>query len=90
MAPGYEWLAKLQDIPSYRALRSTEFTYVEWRTENPFTGNLELELYDLRRDPYQLFNLLSTPYGRSHYQPLVQQMQQRLRQLETCKGASCQ
>ncbi|MDX2033162.1 MAG: sulfatase [Blastocatellia bacterium] len=90
MAPGFEWLAKIQDIPSYKALRSTEYTYIEWRTENPFAAEPELELYDLRRDPYQLFNLLSTPFGMAQYRGVVEQMQQRLRQLESCKGASCQ
>ena len=86
MAPGYEWLASLQDIPSYKALRTTEYTYVEWQS---FNGGIEVELYDLHRDPYQLFNLLSTPPGRAQYQKLAQQLGQRLRQLEQCSGASC-
>lgn len=86
MAPGYEWLASLQDIPSYKALRTTEYTYVEWQS---FNGGIEVELYDLHRDPYQLFNLLSTSPGRAQYQKLAQQLGQRLRQLEQCSGASC-
>ena len=86
MPPGYEWLASLQDIPSYKALRTTEYTYVEWQS---FNGGIEVELYDLHRDPYQLFNLLSTSPGRAQYQKLAQQLGQRLRQLEQCSGASC-
>lgn len=86
MPPGYEWLASLQDIPSYKALRTTEYTYVEWQS---FNGGIEVELYDLHRDPYQLFNLLSTSPGRAQYQKLAQQLGQRLRQLEQCNGASC-
>ncbi len=86
MAPGYEWLASLQDIPSYKALRTTEYTYVEWQS---FNGGIEVELYDLRQDPYQLFNLLSTPPGRAQYQKLAQQFSYRLKALEQCSGASC-
>ena len=86
MAPGYEWLASLQDIPSYKALRTTEYTYIEWQS---FNGGIEVELYDLSRDPYQVFNLLSTQPGRTQYQKLAQQLSYRLKTLEQCSGASC-
>lgn len=90
MPKGYEWLALLQDIPSYKALRTTEYTYIEWYTDEAYNGRHETELYDLRRDPYQQFNLLSTPQGKAQYQSLVNQLRQRLTQLETCRGAGCQ
>lgn len=89
MAPGYEWLASIQDIPTYKALRTTEYTYVEWYAGDQFSGVYDAELYDLQRDPYQLFNLLSTPQGRAQYQKLAQQFSNRLKQLEQCSGASC-
>ncbi len=90
MPVGYEWLASIQDIPSYKALRTSEYTYIEWYTDDQFNGLHETELYDLRRDPYQLFNLLSTQPGRAQYQKLVGQFSQRLKQLGQCSGASCQ
>jgi arylsulfatase A-like enzyme len=39
--------------PSYEAVRTTDFLYVEYRDG-------ERELYDLRTDPYELHNLVST------------------------------
>ncbi|MEK7832038.1 MAG: sulfatase/phosphatase domain-containing protein, partial [Acidobacteriota bacterium] len=90
MPIGYEWLASIQDIPSYKALRTAEYTYIEWYADDQFKGIHEVELYDLRRDPYQLFNLLSTPIGKAQYQTKVEQFRLRLQQLEQCAGASCQ
>lgn len=90
MPPGYRYLTSFQDIPSYKALRTAEYTYIEWYDDNASGGLHEYELYDLRRDPYQLFNLLSTPLGRAKYEQTAQQLSTRLRQLENCSGKECQ
>ena len=90
MPPGYRYLTSFQDIPSYKALRTAEYTYIEWYDDNASGGLHEYELYDLRRDPYQLFNLLSTPLGRAKYEQTAQQLSARLRQLENCSGKECQ
>jgi arylsulfatase A-like enzyme len=42
----------LLGVPGYCELRSTRYAYVEYSTR-------EQELYDLRRDPYELTNLAS-------------------------------
>lgn len=90
MPPGYEWLASLQDIPTYKALRTAEYTYIEWYLDESYGGQHEIELYDLRRDPYQLVNLVSTLQGKLQHKALVNQLSQRLAQLATCQGAACQ
>lgn len=89
MPPGYEYLASLQDIPTYKALRTRTHTLIEWYGEADFNGAHEYELYDLQADPFQLHNLLSTPLGRARNQQLVLQMKARMNQLASCSGATC-
>ncbi|MGL4174854.1 MAG: sulfatase family protein [Dermatophilaceae bacterium] len=72
------------DLPGWRGLRSETHTYVEWQD-----GSGDLELYDLRADPYQLDNLLATDEGRAANADLAASMAQRLGQLSTCSGSSC-
>jgi N-acetylglucosamine-6-sulfatase len=77
-----------QDIPTYRALRNQSYLYVEFTA--PGTSDLhQYELYDLARDPYQLFNLTSTSAGQAKHASLIKTMQARMDVLTTCKGASC-
>lgn len=64
-------------IPEYHAIRLSGFTYVEYATG-------ERELYDLRRDPHQLQNVL-----QQTHQELVGQLSARLAGLERCAGAAC-
>jgi arylsulfatase A-like enzyme len=46
-----EFLGHAPDVPSYTAIRTTRFLYVEYRDGTR-------ELYDLRKDPFQLQNVL--------------------------------
>ncbi|HXF04645.1 MAG TPA: sulfatase-like hydrolase/transferase [Blastocatellia bacterium] len=64
-------------IPAYRGIRTRDHLYVEY-----VTG--ERELYDLRRDPYQLQNLYSTtdPQVRA-------QFSEWLAALSQCRGEDC-
>jgi N-acetylglucosamine-6-sulfatase len=62
---------------SFNAIRTRDFTYVEYATT-------ERELYDLRRDPFQLDNLA----GRAD-STLVRQLSSWLKALATCSGAQC-
>jgi N-acetylglucosamine-6-sulfatase len=72
-------------VPTYRALRTEEWLYVEW-----YGGTVhEYELYDLVNDPYELTNLLSTPEGVAAHEALTASLQARLEQLNGCSGASC-
>lgn len=63
-------------IPAYRGLRSKRYVWIEHMT----TG--EYELYDLRRDPYQLRNLEDRPA----YEDVRRQLAGRLRRLKRCRG----
>ncbi len=64
-------------IPTLHALRTRDLTYVEYATG-------ERELYDLRRDPYQLQNSVQRAG-----QELVGQLSSLLAGLKRCAGAAC-
>lgn len=88
--PAFWYLLRPREIPSYRALRTEDYTYIEWDYKDLKDNDIhELELYDLRRDPYQLENLLSTPTGELEYSNLLQKLQGRLKALAKCSGKSC-
>jgi N-acetylglucosamine-6-sulfatase len=63
-------------VPMFRALRNERYLWVEHRT----TG--EYELYDLRRDPYELRNLEDL----DSYAPIRRVLSARLRRLQRCRG----
>ncbi|MHB1096886.1 MAG: sulfatase family protein [Gemmatimonadaceae bacterium] len=62
---------------SFNALRTRDHTYVEYATG-------ERELYDLRRDPFQLDNIASRADSA-----LVHRFSAWLKALTTCVGAEC-
>jgi N-acetylglucosamine-6-sulfatase len=64
-------------ITTYRAVRTAEHLYVEYETG-------EEELYDLRRDPYQLESVHDTAGSR-----LLGRLRGRLEALEGCQGQAC-
>jgi N-acetylglucosamine-6-sulfatase len=64
-------------VPMFRALRNQRYVWIEHKT----TG--EYELYDLRRDPYQLRNLEDL----DSYATIRAAMAKRLRRLQACRGA---
>jgi arylsulfatase A-like enzyme len=64
-------------IPGYHALRTTTMLYVEWDDQ-------ELELYDLRRDPYELRNIAGTASPDT-----IAALHARLTALTSCQAASC-
>jgi N-acetylglucosamine-6-sulfatase len=65
-------------LPTYQAIRTRNYTYVEYEK------NGEKELYDIKRDPYQLHNLASTSDPA-----LLQRLANRLNKLRTCEADSC-
>jgi arylsulfatase A-like enzyme len=67
------------NVPAYRAIRTNRFLYAEHGT----TG--EFELYDLRRDPFQLRSL----DGRPAYASVERDLARRLRALKRCAGSGC-
>jgi len=78
-----------QEIPTYEALRTSRYLYVDWH-EFPAGGAItESELYDLREDPFQLQNLLADPATATANAALVARLRTRLTALLACKGATC-
>jgi N-acetylglucosamine-6-sulfatase len=66
-----------KDIPAFVGLRTQLYTYIEY-----VTG--ERELYDLKKDPYQLQNLASAASPT-----LLQQLATQLAALRQCAADSC-
>lgn len=69
--------AGARGIPEYRALRTPQYTYVEY-----VTG--ERELYDLAKDPLELNNLASKASAA-----VLQNLAAQLAKLRTCAGPTC-
>jgi arylsulfatase A-like enzyme len=61
------------------AVRFGPWSYIEWSTG-------ELELYDLKTDPYQMTNLSTDPSKAK----VMAELRARLAALATCKGATCE
>ncbi len=64
-------------IPDYEAVRTAAHTYVQWETG-------EREIYDLRRDPYEL-NSIDERADPS----LIARLRTRLKMLRDCAGTTC-
>jgi N-acetylglucosamine-6-sulfatase len=60
-------------------VRTDRYTYVVYRE----TG--DQELYDRRKDPFQLDNLAATPA----YAPVKARLAAELTRLDRCRGRSC-
>jgi arylsulfatase A-like enzyme len=65
------------NIPYFRGVRLQTMSYIEYRTG-------EVELYDLKADPYELNNMASKADPK-----LLAQFVQRMKDLATCKAAEC-
>jgi N-acetylglucosamine-6-sulfatase len=72
-------------VPTYRAVRTKDWLYVEWYAGDEH----DYELYDMRTDPYQLSNLLATPAGALERASTTAALQARLDALAVCRGVSC-
>jgi hypothetical protein len=66
-----------ETVPQYRALRTSEATYVEYDSG-------ERELYNVRVDPYQLDNVVAEADPAA-----VETFSTRLAQLARCSGPGC-
>jgi N-acetylglucosamine-6-sulfatase len=64
-------------IPNYYAVRTAQYSYVEYATG-------EKELYDLNADPYELTNIYSSASPK-----LLSDLKARLDALKTCAGEIC-
>jgi arylsulfatase A-like enzyme len=64
-------------IPDYQTVRTNTHAYVQWKTG-------ERELYDLRKDPFQLENMNETADRL-----LKARLRTRLHMLAACRGSAC-
>ena len=72
-------------MPDYRALRSGHWLYVEW-----YQGTQhDYELYDERKDPYQMNNLMADPTYTFTHAKTIAPLRERLAALAACTGAAC-
>lgn len=62
----------------YSAIRSARYVYAEYQSG-------ERELYDLRRDPFQVHSRHADP----SYAPILRALARRLHHLRGCRGATC-
>ena len=74
-------LPEAREIPNFSGLRTPRYTYVSYKTG-------EQELYDLRRDPLQLSNLATSSNPAPPTQ-LLKRLNERTRQLASCKASVC-
>lgn len=89
LPPAFLYLATGLDVPSWRALRSRDYLFIKWYDADGLNGYHEYELYDLKKDPYELVNVLARPLTALAYQSVRQQLEQRLATLLTCAGENC-
>ena len=67
----------VSSVPPYRAVRTQRYLYVEYAAG-------ERELYDLRKDPYELYSLHD-----SADKGLISKLGRRLDALRDCAGEGC-
>ncbi|MBA2240527.1 MAG: sulfatase, partial [Solirubrobacterales bacterium] len=80
--------AILLETAASRAVRTRRWMYAEHDTDPSERGAEQLELYDMRRDPDQLLNLLGSLDSRPPLAEL-ERLTLRLRALSDCAGETC-
>ncbi|HNF84965.1 MAG TPA: DUF4976 domain-containing protein, partial [Solirubrobacterales bacterium] len=65
------------DLPFY-GVKTNRYKYVHWSFG-------DVELYDMKKDPYELENLASDP----DMVGVVSQLEAKAQQLQDCKGKTC-
>ena len=79
------WYGKPFPTPRWNSIRTKRYQYVEYYARD---GKREFrEYYNLRRDPWQLHNLLRD--GTKRNDPDVRRLSKMLRSMTTCKGRAC-
>lgn len=70
------------DVSPYIGIRTNDHTLIEYYDKEKKS---EFELYDLRRDPFQLKNLANDKF----YTNIIKSLQNRLNILKNCYGNTC-
>ena len=79
-------LLELWEKKPWRALRTHRYQYIEY-LELDGHGTPYRELYDLRKDPWQLSNLLW--HGRQRHRDIASRLRDKLSQKVECAGEEC-
>ncbi|KAA0233924.1 MAG: Arylsulfatase [Acidimicrobiales bacterium] len=87
--PDFLWYLRAAEIPTYRALHTERFVFIEWHGDEEFGGRHAYELYDLKLDPYQRQNLLGSRYGLLLTPWVAALLTPQLDALEACAGRGC-
>lgn len=69
--------------PAYRAIRTERWSYISYANDK-YASEKEEELYDLRKDPYQLNSLDETADPG-----LIRELNSRLQELKRCDAEEC-
>jgi hypothetical protein len=70
----------LRTVSAFSGLRNDRYAYVRYARSG------ERELYDLKRDPYELANLSQS----KRYARIQELLDRRLRRLRSCRGTGCE
>ena len=70
----------LRTVSAFRGLRNDRYAYIRYARSG------ERELYDLKRDPYELANLSQS----RRYARIQELLDRRLRRLRNCRGKGCE
>ena len=81
--PNRQYWKKKKIPPHYFGIRTKNYKYVEYESKEKLS-NLNRELYDLKKDPYEMNNI----YNIANKQ-LVKQLKSQLNLLKVCKGKGC-
>lgn len=75
-------------VPTWASLRTRRWQYIEY-VERARRRDAWRELYDLKRDRWQLRNLFAAAKARQPSRRLVRRLEARLRRARRCAGATC-
>ena len=83
----YHYSPDFTTSPTWAALRSTTYDYIEWYQDNAGTTVRAREYYDLTKDPWELDNLLGDKDPGNDPSPATQaDLSARLAKYRACKG----
>ena len=80
------WGKATATVPEYRSLWSKDYQFVEYYDGEEVTFR---EYFDLRKDPWQLENLLAPASQGGPNERRVEKLSRRLDRFYRCKGADC-
>jgi arylsulfatase A-like enzyme len=75
---------EVKQLPNWASLRSDTYQYTEYRRAGEVVAR---EYYDMKRDPWQLENLLADEYRGND--PDLEWLRAELEEARACEGASC-